>query len=105
MIGCLMPVYKLDTYRQEAGVEPFELEVDDGRVITILPPSMEVAIQIGETPAFQQRELLKLLCGDSFDELWKAVADEQGSVAAKLVSDIAKHFKMGIGNVPGGFGA
>jgi hypothetical protein len=100
-----MTVYKLDTYRQEAGVEPFELEVDDGRIITISAPDTETSIKIGETPAFQQRELLKLLCGDAFEDLWKAVADEQGSVTAKLVSDIAKHFKMGMGNLPGGFGA
>jgi hypothetical protein len=100
-----MTVYKLDTYRTEAGVEPFELEVD-GRTITIQVPTTETAIKIGETPAFKQRELLKLLCGDSFDELWKTIADEQGGVTAKLVADMAKHFKMGNGpGIPGGFGA
>lgn len=101
-----MTTYKLDTYREEAGVEPFVLEVGDGRVITVQPPTTETAIKIGETPAFQQRELLKLLCGNSYDELWKAIADEQGGVTAKLVADMAKHFKMGNGpGIPGGFGA
>lgn len=99
-----MTVYKLDKYRTEAGIEPFELEVDDGRIITIMPPTTDTMIKIGETPVFKQRELLELLCGSSFDELWKAVADEQGNVAAVLVADIAKHFRMNTGAL-GGFGA
>lgn len=99
-----MAVYKLDKYRKEAGVEPFELETDDGRIITIMPPTTDTMIKIGETPVFKQRELLQYLCGDAFDELWKAVSDEQGNVAAVLVADIAKHFKMNVGGL-GGFGA
>jgi hypothetical protein len=100
-----MAIKKLDQFRQEAGIEPYELEVDDGRIITIMPPTTDTMIKIGETPVFQQRELLTLLCGDSFEELWKAIADEQGPAMAALITDIAKHFKMGAGAVPGGFGA
>jgi hypothetical protein len=96
---------KLDEFREEAGVEPYELEVDDGRIITIMPPDTDTMMTIGETPVFQQRKLLELLCGDAYDEVWKNIANEQGNVTAVLVSDIAKHFKMGLSGVPGGYGA
>jgi hypothetical protein len=96
---------KLDQFREEAGVEPYELEVDDGRIITVLPPTTDAMMTIGETPVFKQRELLQLLCGEAFDDVWKAIGEEQGNVAAAVVVDMAKHFKMGLNNIPGGFGA
>ena len=96
---------KLDQFREEAGIEPYELEVDSGKIITLVPPDTDTMMKIGETPLFQQRELLKLLCGECFDDMWTAIGGEQGNVAAVLITDIAKHFKMGLSGVPGGFGA
>ena len=96
---------KLDKFREEAGVDPYELEVDDGRVITIMPPTTETMIEIGKTPVFEQEKLLKLLCGDAFDEIWKAISEEQGNVGAQVVTSVAKHFKMGTVGALGGFGA
>lgn len=96
---------KLDEFRKEAGVEPFELETDDGRIITITPPDMDTALKIGETPVFKQRELLELLCGEAFDDVWKAIGNEQGPVAAAVVVAMADQFKMGLSGIPGGYGA
>ncbi len=96
---------KLDQFREEAGIEPYELETDDGRIVTIMPPSTDIMIKIGETPVFQQTELLKMLCGDAFDEVWKIIADEQGNIGAAVIVDIVKHFKMGTTGALGGFGA
>jgi hypothetical protein len=93
---------KLDQFREEAGVEPYELEIDDGRIITVMPPSTETMIEIGKTPVFEQEKLLKLLCGDAFEDIWKAIAEEQGNVGATVITDIAKHFKMGTTNALGG---
>lgn len=96
---------KLDQFREEAGIEPYELEVDNGQIITVLPPTTDTMMNIGETPIFKQRELLKMMCGEAFDEMWKAIGEEQGTVAAKVITDMASHFKMSLTNVPGGFGA
>lgn len=102
-----MATFKLDTYRAEAKVEPFELELEEGKVISIPPPTAETMMHIGETPANDNRRLLQLLCGEQYEALWAAVAWEPASMVVKLVTDMVRHFGMGaeVQNVPGGYTA
>lgn len=97
--------YKLDKYRAEAQLEPFELEVADGQVISIQPPSAETMMAIGETPVQDGRKMLRLLCGEQYEALWAAVAWEPAAVVTSLVKDLIKHFGLGeaaLRDVPGG---
>lgn len=99
-------VYKLDKYRAEAKVEPFELDLGDGQSISIQPPTVEDVILIGETPLTDGRRVLQLMCGDQFEALWAAVADLPGSMITPLVVDMAKHFGISaMQATPGGFRA
>jgi hypothetical protein len=95
--------YKLDKYIAEAEVEPFILEVDEERSITITYPTGEVIAQLTETPAHETRRIVQLLCGDQFEEVWKVIGPLPSSVLLDVATDIVKHFRIGqVQRVPGG---
>lgn len=90
-----MTTYKLDKYRAEANVAPFVLELSEGHLLSIPPPSAETMMAIGETPIHDGRRMLQLLCGEQHDELWAAVAWEPASMVTTIVTDMMKHFGIG----------
>lgn len=97
--------YTLDAYRSEAKVTPFVLQTDTDTIV-VQPPTGETVLAIGETPAYQVRELFRLVCGEQFDAMWAAVKDEPATVLTSLINDMGKHFKvMAVSDVPGGFDA
>lgn len=100
-------VYKLDRYRSEANLDPYDLEVTEGDVISIPPPNVETLIAIGETPVTDGRRMLQLLCGDQYDRIWAALSQEPGSVLVAIVKDMVRHFGVGpeVINTPGGLRA
>lgn len=100
-----MTVYKLDKYRAEAKVDPYEIELSEGHTLSIPPPNAETMMAIGEIPLNEGRRMLELLCGEQHDELWAAVAWEPASVVTSIVVDMMKHFGLGadaLHDVPGG---
>jgi hypothetical protein len=97
--------YKLDKYRAEAQLDPFTIEVAEGHMISIQPPSAETMMAIGETPVQDGRKMLRLLCGEQYEELWAAVAWEPAAVVTSLVKDLVEHFGLGqaaLRDTPGG---
>jgi hypothetical protein len=94
--------YKLDKYIAEAEVEPFILEVDEERSITITYPTGETLAQLTETPDHETRRIMKLLCGDQFEEMWDVISQLPASVLMEIGTEIVKHFRIGqVKNVPG----
>lgn len=94
---------KLDSYSVEADVKPFDLELSDGRVLSIEPPSTDTLVLIGETPLQDNRRILELLLGKHFDELWPHLATMQAAATMALVQDISKHFRIyAYQTLPGG---
>lgn len=85
--------YQLARYRAEAAKAPFELIVDDKTTISIPPPSTDVVLQVTETG--NVREQLRLLAGDQYERLMKAIGDEPGSILKPLLRDLTEHFNLG----------
>ncbi len=101
-----MTTFKLDKYRTEAQVPPFELELAEGQTILIDPPDGEAMMVISETPIYEARTMLRSLCGDHYDDLWAVLGKEQASVVTALIVDMVKHFKIGdLGAASGGLRA
>lgn len=95
--------YKLDKYRAEANVEPFELEIGEGRVISVSVPDGETIIELAETPQNNARRILQLLFGDQYEELWGILGKENAGVLPALAADMLKHFNIGqLQATPGG---
>lgn len=95
--------YKLDTYRAEAQIAPFELDLGGDRVISIPVPDGETIVELAETPQSQARRILQLLLGEQYDELWAVLGKENAGVIPALVADLLKHFKIGeLQAAPGG---
>jgi hypothetical protein len=98
-----MAVYKLEQYRKEAEIQPFELEIEEGRVISIPAPDGDTVLDLAEIPIHEPRRLLRLLLGDQYDEVLGIVGKDPSGVLPALTADILKHFKIGqLMNAPGG---
>lgn len=98
-----MAVYKLEKYRQEAEILPFELEIEEGRIISIPGPDGDTVLALSEVPIQDARRMLKLLWGDQYEELISIVGKDPAGVLPALAADMLKYFKIGqMMNAPGG---
>ncbi|MBP2341124.1 hypothetical protein JOF41_007378 [Saccharothrix coeruleofusca] len=99
-----MKTYRFDQYREDAAIEPYVLEVDEQRSITIPAPSTDTILKLEETSS--TRERLMLLCGEHADEVFGLLKDESMHVMVRFVMDLAKHYGVDLQRVPvGGTGA
>lgn len=93
--------YSLAKYREEAGGEPFPLELDDGQVIEIPRPTGDVMMELGEKYAGAEqgqlpvKELLHDLLGDNFDAVMKPIGGEDFKVMVLFLEDLSEHFGLG----------
>lgn len=93
--------YSIARYREEAGGEPFPLELDDGEVIEIPRPTGEVMMELGEKYAGAEqgqlpvRELLQDLLGEHFDAVMKPIGGEDFKVMVLFLEDLSEHFGLG----------
>lgn len=98
-----MAAYKLEQYRKEADIAPFELEIEEGRVISIPGPDGDTVLMLSEVPVQDARRMLQLLWGDQYDELIGIVGKDPAGVLPALAADMLQHFKIGqLMNAPGG---
>lgn len=98
-----MAAYKLEQYRKEAEISPFELEIEEGRVISIPAPDGDTVLDLAEIPIQEPRRMLRLLLGDQYDEVLGIVGKDPSGVLPALTADMLKHFKIGrLMNAPGG---
>lgn len=100
-----MATFKLDRYIAEAQIDSYVLEVDDdrGNDITIVCPTGETLVVIGEIPLNEGRKFLRLLCGDQFEVVWQRLAPLPGPVLMAVLLDMIEHFGIGqMAAVPGG---
>ena len=93
--------YSLAKYREEAGGEPFPLELDDGEVIEIARPTGDVMMTLGEKYAGSDegnlpvKELLQDLLGDHFDVIMPIIGAEDFHVMVRFLEDLSEHFGLG----------
>jgi hypothetical protein len=87
------PQYSLAQYRAEAKKEPFELDLGDGKVITIPPPTGTTLLDLDS--AFTTRAVMEHLAGDQYDALLEILGDEDGGVLVAVVKAMQKHFGLG----------
>lgn len=93
--------YSLAKYREEAGGEPFPLELDDGEVIEIPRPTGDVMMDLGEKYAAAQegnlpiKELLQDLLGEHYDTVMPVIGAEDFHVMVKFLEDLSEHFGLG----------
>ncbi|WP_242882577.1 hypothetical protein [Actinomadura litoris] len=85
--------YSMARYRAEARREPFPLELDNGDILAIVPPKSGKVLEL--TPALSTDEVLRRLCGDSYDALVAAVGEEDAGVLVAIMKDMQKHFGLG----------
>ncbi|MBX6386108.1 MAG: hypothetical protein IRZ07_24570 [Microbispora sp.] len=85
--------HTLARYRNEAVKAPFELDLDDGRTITIPQPTVDEVLEI--TGLTDVRAQLKILAKDQFDELLTAIGDLPASALQVLMEDLMQHFGLG----------
>lgn len=101
-----MAAYKLERYRKEAEISPFELEVEEGRVISIPAPDGDTVLDLAEIPIQEPRRMLRLLLGDQYEEVIGIVGKDPSGVLPALTADMLQHFKIGqLMTAPGGPGA
>lgn len=99
-------VYKLEKYRAEADIPPFELEIEEGKIVSIPGPDGDTILEISEVPQNDARRILQLLWGDQYDGLMAIVGKDPAGVLPALAADILEHFKIGhLQAAPGGFKA
>lgn len=95
--------YKLQQYIDDAQSAPFPLELLDGSTLEIPAPDVETLMQLGETPIQDNRRILKLLLGEHHDTVWLEIAGKPAGLAAPLVIDLLRHFKISnLMSLPGG---
>lgn len=85
--------YSLPRYRAEAKKEPFELVIDKNTSIVIAQPSGEDLLAAEQ--ATSSREAIKILAGDQYHELMKALGAEPAGVLKAVIADIRDHFGLG----------
>jgi hypothetical protein len=96
-------IYKLDRYRKEAEIPPFELEIEEGRVISIPCPDGDTVLELSEVPMNEARRMLQILWADQYEELIGIVGKDPSPVLPALAADMLKHFKIGaLMQAPGG---
>ncbi len=99
-----MKKYRFDQYRQEAQIDPFVLEVDDERSITIPAPTTDALLRLEE--AGGTREKLTLLCGQAGPEVMDLLNDQPMHVMIAFLRDLAAHHRISLDRPPvGGTGA
>lgn len=93
--------YSLAKYREEAGGEPFPLELDDGEVIEIPRPTGDVMMTLGEKYAGAEegnlpiKDLLQDLLGEHYDTVMPIIGAEDFHVMVKFLEDLSEHFGLG----------
>ena len=92
--------FKFDQYLKEADRPPFELELEDGSIISIPVPDGDTTFEIEE--AGTSREMLTLMCGDQADAVFDLIGSENGTVIRALTKDMAKHFGLAPEQAPRG---
>lgn len=92
--------FKFSKYRAEADRPPFDLELEDGTVISIPVPDGDTTFEIEE--AGTSREMLTLMCGDQADAVFELIGPENGTVIRALAKDMSKHFGLAPEQAPRG---
>ena len=93
--------YSLAKYREEAGGEPFPLELDDGEIIEIPRPTGDVMMTLGEKYAGAEegnlpiKELLQDLLGEHYDVVMPLIGAEDFHVMVRFLEDLSEHFGLG----------
>lgn len=96
-------IYKLELYRKEAEIPPFELEIEEGRIISIPCPDGDTVLELSEVPMNEARRMLQILWADQYEELIGIVGKAPSPVLPALAADMLKHFKIGaLIQAPGG---
>lgn len=84
-----------DAYVAEASKPPFKIPVSDDRTIEIGAPT---GGQVMDLQRAEQRgdleEMLRILCGDSADEVLELLRDAPAGVMMALLPDMTKHFGL-----------
>lgn len=95
--------YSLSKYRKEANISPFVLEVDDDTNIIIQPPDGDTMLELGNVQMHEGRRMLRLVCGDKFDEVMEVLGGEPAPILASVAMDMIKHFGLAeVQGIPGG---
>jgi hypothetical protein len=97
-------VHRFDTYLEDAGIKPFDLEVSDDEVLSIPAPDSNTILLIEE--AASTRERLRLLCGEHFERVMELIGGESPLVMRRLTQDMTQQFSIDPKRAPlGGSGA
>lgn len=101
-----MATFKLDQYIAEAQVDPFVLDLGEGKeAVVIQAPTSETMVDITEVPMNEARHIFELLCGEEqFEKVWQEVRYLPATVLQDLLLDMLRHFKVfaGVTQIPGG---
>lgn len=93
--------YSLAKYREEAGGEPFPLELDDGEIVEIPRPTGDVMMDLGEKyrgadeGSLPVKELLQDLLGEHYDVVMPIIGAEDFHVMVRFLEDLSEHFGLG----------
>ena len=85
--------YSLARYRAEAKKAPYELVIDAGHSIVITQPSGDDLLAAEQ--ATSSKEAIRILAGDQYDALMKALGGEPAGVLKAVVADLRDHFGLG----------
>lgn len=94
-----MGTLRFDQYQREAKVEPLDLDLGDGVVVTIPVPDggqFMAAEEAGST-----RKALRIVCGDTWEKVEPYVMGIKDPDALKsFVRDVMTYFRMAEGDAP-----
>ena len=91
---------KAKAAEQRPDIEPYVID-DVDPPIAIYPPEdadtqLEIAELFGSDGRFlikDARRVLKLICGDAFDDVWELVGKEHITVLLSLIAEMGDHFQ------------
>lgn len=84
---------KSSEYRTQATKEPFEVELEDGTVVTLADPN-----RLGAASAFElanerdPKRVLELLLGEDFPAFWAEFASRPTQEVNELIDDSMSHY-------------
>lgn len=93
-----MTVRKSDFYKREARKEPFQVELDNGEVVTFKNPNRlptHSAFDLATTT--DPHEVCQILLGDDFEPFWAEWRDRPMDETDALIDDVMDHYGAGRG--------